>query len=541
MLKYFIEDKLVNLDVNNDLIVSIKKEIIPLENGKRIIYKLLTKKTIKLHSFVIDLPFKYNKNDYICPNGYQSWTDTLVTKRNGKMHSLSHLPKSIKDMYCFEYYGDSYFKKYNSKSSYFHGFSFAYILGNEDTLFASLNERNYYTIFNFDKSDYVHVESDVEGEIVEKETTLLDFIVINGKISELFNTYKELLNYKVIDKEINGYTTWYNYYQNINEDIILRDLSSLDDSYNLFQIDDGYATAVGDFKNIDKTKFPHGLKFVVDKIHASHKLAGIWLAPFIGEEKSETFINHPDWFIKKDGKPLKVGTNWSGFYALDFDKKEVKEYIKSELNYLVNEVGFDFIKIDFLHAVCINHQNKSRAKQMYQALEFIRECVPNTLILGCGVPLASAFRVVDYCRIGPDVSLIFDDVWFMKFMHRERISTKITLQNTINRYYINGIGFNNDPDVYIMRKENVKLSDKQKEALIIINFIFGSIYMTSDNIANYDASKKELMQKYQEFKHHKVISITYDKKYIKFVTEFNKNRYNFSYDTKKGELIYGKI
>ena len=53
----------------------------------------------------------------------------------------------------------------------------------------------------------------------------------------------------------------------------------------------------------------------------------------------------------------------------------------------------------------------------------------------------------------------------------------------------------------------------QKEALIIINYIFGSIYMTSDNIANYDASKKELMQKYQEFKHHKVIKITYDKKY----------------------------
>ena len=325
MLKYFIEDKLVNLDVNNDLIVSIKKEIIPLENGKRIIYKLLTKKTIKLHSFIIDLPFKYNKNDYICPNGYQSWTDTLVRKRHGKMHSLSHLPKSIKDMYCFEYYGESYFKKYNSKSGYFHGFSFAYILGDNDTLFASLNERNYYTIFNFDKSDYVHVESDVEGEVVEKETVLLDFIVINGKINELFNTYKELLNYKVIDKEINGYTTWYNYYQDINEDIILRDLSSLDDSYNLFQIDDGYATTVGDFKNIDKTKFPHGLKYVVDKIHESHKLAGIWLAPFIGEEKSETFKNHPDWFIKKDGKPLKVGTNWSGFYALDFDKKEVKE------------------------------------------------------------------------------------------------------------------------------------------------------------------------------------------------------------------------
>ena len=55
MLKYFIEDKLVNLDVNNDLIVSIKKEIIPLENGKRIIYKLLTKtnRTVGSSHFVM--------------------------------------------------------------------------------------------------------------------------------------------------------------------------------------------------------------------------------------------------------------------------------------------------------------------------------------------------------------------------------------------------------------------------------------------------------------------------------------------------------
>lgn len=541
MIRYILDNKVFNLDQTNDDIISISKNVIPLSNGQRIIYKLSTKKAIKLLSFIVDFPFKYNKNDYICPNGYQSWTDTLVVKRNEKMHSLAHLPSFIKNMYAFSYYGDSYFKNYNSKKGYFHGFSFAYVLGNVDTLFASLNERNYYTIFNFDKSNFIHIESDVDGQIVEHETILLDFIILNGKINALFDSYKSLLNYKVIDKEINGYTTWYNYYQNINEEIILRDLSSLDDSYNLFQIDDGYATAVGDFISIDKTKFPNGLKTVVDKIHQSSKLAGIWLAPFIAEEKSETFKNHSDWFIKKDGKPLKVGTNWSGFYAFDFEKEEVKNYIKKELNYLVNEMGFDFIKIDFLHAVCINHKGKSRAKQMYEALKFIRECVPNVLILGCGVPLASAFGLVDYCRIGPDVSLVFDDVWFMKFMHRERISTKITLQNTINRYYINKIGFNNDPDVYILRKDNVKLNKKQKEALIIINYIFGSIYMTSDNIATYDDSLKKLIVQYQEFKHHQVLSISYNKKYINFVTEFNKNKYNFRYNTKKGELIYGKI
>ena len=39
----------------------------------------------------------------------------------------------------------------------------------------------------------------------------------------------------------------------------------------------------------------------------------------------------------------------------------------------------------------------------------------------------------DYLRIGADVTLIFDDVWFMRHLHRVRISTKMSLQNTIYR------------------------------------------------------------------------------------------------------------
>ncbi|EKC48560.1 hypothetical protein OBE_15116, partial [human gut metagenome] len=39
---------------------------------------------------------------------------------------------------------------------------------------------------------------------------------------------------------------------------------------------------------------------------------------------------------------------------------------------------------------------------MCEAMDFLRECVGEKMILGCGVPLMPAFGKVDYCRIGAD-------------------------------------------------------------------------------------------------------------------------------------------
>ena len=57
---------------------------------------------------------------------------------------------------------------------------------------------------------------------------------------------------------------------------------------------------------------------------------------------------------------------------------------------------------------------------MADAMDFLRECAGDAMILGCGVPLASAFGKVEYCRIGCDVSLDWNDKPHMRLMHRER-------------------------------------------------------------------------------------------------------------------------
>lgn len=122
-----------------------------------------------------------------------------------------------------------------------------------------------------------------------------------------------------------GYTSWYNYYQNINEEIILRDLEGLEragESANIFQIDDGYETKVGDW-DIDATKFPNGLKPIVDRIHEKGLKAGLWLAPFAVQFGANLVKEHPDWFIRnKRGRKVISGIAWGGFTQSILKKKK---------------------------------------------------------------------------------------------------------------------------------------------------------------------------------------------------------------------------
>lgn len=106
------------------------------------------------------------------------------------------------------------------------------------------------------------------------------------------------------EKKLAGYSSWYNRYQNITEDIIREDMTgcrSLLCPGDLFQIDDGWEPKVGDWLETDTQKFPHGLKGMVQEIHASGFQAGLWLAPFVCEKDSALFRQHPDWLLKVNG------------------------------------------------------------------------------------------------------------------------------------------------------------------------------------------------------------------------------------------------
>ena len=60
---------------------------------------------------------------------------------------------------------------------------------------------------------------------------------------------------------------------------------------------------------------------------------------------------------------------------------------------------------------------------MNDTMTFLRNSCGDKLILGCGVPLGSAFGLVDYCRIGADIHLEWEHKLLKFLENRERVST----------------------------------------------------------------------------------------------------------------------
>ena len=530
---------LLGLEKRNTSASNDDVEVVSVTEGNRQIVKIKAKKDIILDVAEDYFPLNLNKEDVYFLNGYQSWTDTKEFSLKDKLKNIKHAPSIIVKKFVLEAYGDSTFYQYSSKKM--HGYDVFYSKGKEESFLYSLNFETAYLIFEINKDHLssLHLISDVKNIALKagEEVTVFDY--------KAFHSYKEGLesfnkDFPLLNKEkVFGYTSWYNYYQNINEEIILRDLEALDDRVNVFQIDDGYETFVGDWMDVDPKKFPNGLGDIVKKIHAKGYKAGIWLAPFGVETKSKTFQEHKDWLVSdKDGNPLSVGGNWSGFYCLDIHKPEAREYLRKCLTYFM-DLGFDFFKLDFLYASALYPvEGKSRCQVQKEAYDLLREILKDKLILGCGANIVNSYGVFDYLRIGPDVSLIFDDVFYMKLLHRERISTKITLQNTIYRSLLNQRWFGNDPDVFLLRDDNIKLSFEQRKALTLLNALFGSVLMTSDNVATYDEEKKAVVNRALElFYNAKVSKVAKNCAVIDVNYTLNGVEHHLTYNTKKGVLV----
>ncbi|MBS7263405.1 MAG: alpha-galactosidase [Eubacteriales bacterium] len=478
------------------------------------------------------------KGDLYFINGYQSWTETREFYADARERNVTSLPKALVKNFSLDRYGDATFYEYDKRI--LHGYDYFYVKGTTGAFICNLNARNAYLIVEVVRRiGAVTLISDVRGKHLKAgETYTICDYMYRGTYEEGLAEFDRLFPKKDVEK-VFGYTSWYNYYQNINETIILRDLDALDERFNLFQIDDGYETFVGDWLDVDARKFPSGLASVVEKIHAKGYKAGIWLAPFVAEEKSRLYNEKRGWFRKgRDGECVKCESNWSGFYALDLENEEAREYIRRCLLHYA-DMGFDFFKLDFLYAANLpDYEGKTRSEAAEEAYSFLREALGEKKILGCGATLSNSAGKFDYLRVGPDVSLKFDDAWFMRFMHRERISTKVTLQNTIYRSFMDGRLFGCDPDVFLLRDDNISLTSDQRRALVTVNALFGSMLMTSDNIAGYDEEKKaRLSDALDLFRSARVVSFSRRADVVTICYEAKGREYTIRYDTEKGVLV----
>lgn len=543
-LTYKSNGKIIKSDLKENTGYSI--EYIQDDNSIKCI--LHPKKKMELVSFRLESDKTMADDEVFFVNGFQSWSTCEEVRKNDKVRDIFPIAKiSGFTKHITAMSGDNLFNDYG-KSGFFHSYTYTYFRkGNDIELFGSKSERTGYTVFEVDSGlNKFYIKKDVEGAVCDSDYLLMDVMYVKGNYDDAFDKYFGSLNLrKPRIQHLSGYTSWYNYFQKIDENIIIRDLNGLDkvkDSVSIFQIDDGYESYVGDWLEVDTKKFPKGMKYCADEIHKKGYLAGIWVAPFSAQRTSKLAKEHPDWLIKTaNGKNMWGVFAWGGAYILDMYNDEARAYIKHFFDVILRDWGFDMVKLDFLYSQAIYPRNgKSRGQIMCEALDFLRECVgEDKLFLGCGVPLGPAFGVVDACRVTCDVDLAYKGK-FYNFLHvnREVPSAQNSMNNTILRRHLNQRVFCNDPDVFFLRKNNLVFNDEQKKILATVNNMFGDVLFVSDNAGDYGDKEAEDVKKYFAVNDVKVISAEYiSKDIIRIVYLENDTEKKFEFNITEGIIL----
>ena len=329
--------------------------------------------------------------------------------------------------------------------------------------------------------------------------------------SSFINAKNTILAYfgRPMQEKFLGWESWYNYYEKIDENIILSDLNQINQSPNLiklagqefpeykkiFQIDDGWQISLGDW-NCNTKLFPSGLKSLTQKIEENGYIPGIWCAPLIIDIRSKFAIEHPDYILRdKKGNLVKAGWNprWGVngiYYCLDLSHDGVQKHLKNLMNKIINEWGFRYIKLDFLFAGMLYGsfaKNNAAYENFHIVSKILTEIKKNNdgkdiYYLGCGMPMEMGFKNFPLSRIGCDTYEHWDNSFMRRIKWNGRASAYLNLKDTLGKALWNGTVFQCDPDVIFIRTNKCSLTLEEKKIIAFVNSVFGSQIMFSDNL-----------------------------------------------------------
>ena len=173
--------------------------------------------------------------------------------------------------------------------------------------------------------------------------------------------------------------------------------SAADLGVELFVIDDGWFggrnhdhAGLGDWV-VNPSKFPHGLRAVIEEVHRLNMQFGIWVEPEMVNANSDLYRAHPDWAYHAEGRTPTLGRNQM---VLNFALSDVRDTIYEQLRRLLSDHGrVDFIKWDHNRAWTEVGWPEDPLRQrepwvrhvqgLYELLERLRKEFPHLMIESC--------------------------------------------------------------------------------------------------------------------------------------------------------------
>jgi alpha-galactosidase len=241
------------------------------------------------------------------------------------------------------------------------------------------------------------------------------------------------------------------------------------------------------------------MKAIADRISATGRTPGIWLAPFMVSSNSLLSKNHPDWLLRdENGNPLSAGITWSGKpFELDVTHPEVLEWL-DQLSRRVCGWGYRYLKLDFLYigaAIGKRYKEMPREVAYRNALQVIREAAGDAYILACGAPIIPSLGLCDGIRVGPDVSPYWLNTPMTVWLNNPNdTSTQNAIRTSLHRLWLSPL-VNIDPDVMFFRSKHNALKSYENRLLQDLGIISG-FKATSDLPQWLSSSDKKTLRKY---------------------------------------------
>ena len=134
-------------------------------------------------------------------------------------------------------------------------------------------------------------------------------------------------------------------------------------------------------------KFPDGMLPIAEKIKSYGFVPGIWFEAEVASEMSNCFTEHPEYFVKRDGKV--IIRNQRAFLNMADDR--VQEFLKENIIDYLKDNEFRYIKIDYNDHIGLGFEGyeslgEAIRKSVYGTYQFfdnLRHSIPELVIENC--------------------------------------------------------------------------------------------------------------------------------------------------------------
>ena len=292
-----------------------------------------------------------------------------------------------------------------------------------------------------------------------------------------------------------GWCSWYHYFGRLGWPDVIENLDAAAADrkafpFDVFQVDDGYETEIGDWLTA-KPGYPD-LGGLARAIKERRFRAGIWAAPFSAAETSRLFAEHPDWMVAENGRPKPCYKGWGRtIYALDTTRPDVKRWLDTTFRTL-RRAGFTYLKIDFLFAAAMRGERRKPVTpvQAYrEGLRVIRRAAGRDFVLGCGAPLLPSVGLVDGMRIGEDTA----PYWKTKPSGFQGPNAYFALKNALMRQFMHRAFWLNDPDCLLVRDREIELTRNERELYALTAGALDNMVVDSDRLSLLGPAEKDLL------------------------------------------------